>query len=228
MTRYRNGLVVVLLVLSGTLFAARAGVAQPLGNLLVPDSSPSTDFLSAAPDFHDGLSGRDFSIDAIGRKLDLGPVGLGLDVAPRRTPFTLDPVPDARAQGRLPSIYNSGSYTFGSVADRNLRTTDIGLDLRLRWPSAQDSALAGQIQPYALLGPALSLITPNDGVLSRSAGHDDPTMSLGMRGALGLTWQVSKDAALFGEYRVTQDRASGRSAGSERGIDMFYGFSLRF
>jgi hypothetical protein len=46
-----------------------------------------------------------------------------------------------------------------------------------------------------------------------------------MRGALGLTWQLSPNASLFGEYRVAPDRTHGRSSGDS---DLFYGLQIKF
>lgn len=53
-----------------------------------------------------------------------------------------------------------------------------------------------------------------------------------MKSALGLSWQLTKDASLFGELRLIQDRFGlPGHVGADHdhgGGDLLYGFSLRF
>src|SRR5205807_1212937 len=114
------------------------------------------------------------------------------------------------------------------------------LDLKLRWPgSASHESPAFPLQPYVSLGPALLVAHPDDtgwnntGVFSRPAttlraDRPDTSMSVGMKSALGLTWKLTKDASLFGEYRLIQDRFGLPAHGiADHGsADLFYGFSL--
>ena len=63
------------------------------------------------------------------------------------------------------------------------------------------------------------------------ADRTDASMSLGMKSAVGIMWQLTRSASLFGEYRLIQDRFGlpARGSASDRGsADLFYGFSLKF
>jgi hypothetical protein len=163
--------------------------------------------------------GPDVSLEALGRRLELGLLDVGITVGPRRLILNL------RDEGR-PFGGAASPYRLG---DTDLRT-DIGVDLRIRWPSyaTGDAGAANALQPYVSLGPAMSVVTGEEATPGRATPRSELPMSLGMRGALGLTWQVTRDAALFGEYRLIQDRSFGSKAPGEIGIDLFYGFSLRF
>jgi hypothetical protein len=112
------------------------------------------------------------------------------------------------------------------LADTEITTADIGLDVRLRWPSTPHSAVVPTLQPYVSLGPALAVPVGDDALaITRSTLRPEPPMTLGLRSALGLTWQLAPGASLFGEYRIVQDRNSHRSAGE---TDLFYGLQLKF
>lgn len=160
--------------------------------------------------------GRRFSLESLDRRFDIGAIGLGLIVASRRPNLDLPDAGSAATRYRL--------------AETQFRATDVGLDLRLRWPSAIDST-GGTIQPYVGVGPAISLAPAVDSPFAGATMHPDPLlppMALGMRGALGLMWQISRDASLYGEYRLSQDRPFGSRTAGELGVDLFYGFSIKF
>lgn len=160
------------------------------------------------------------SVGAFGQRLDLGLVDVGFSMAPRR--LMLDTPAD--------SASSAVRYRLG---DSDLPRSDVGLDLRLRWPSwtgALEPRLS-PLRPYLSFGPALSRALGQDPMpasRATSAARADTGLPVGMRGAVGLTWQLAPDASLYGEYRLTQDRAFGRRHGGEAGADLFYGFSLRF
>ena len=160
------------------------------------------------------------SVGAFGQRLDLGLVDVGFTVAPRR--LVLDTPAD--------SASSAVRYRLGET---DLPRSDVGLDLRLRWPSwtgALEPRLS-PLQPYLSFGPALSRALGQEPMpVSRatSASRSDPGLPVGMRGAVGLTWQLAPDASLYGEYRLTQDRPFAGRHGGETGADLFYGFSVRF
>lgn len=161
--------------------------------------------------------GRRFSLDALDRRFDVGPLGVGLIVASRRP--NLD----------LPADTGSAATRY-RLADTQFRATDIGVDLRVRWPSAIDPA-GGTIEPYLAVGPALSVTPVVESPFAGTTTHPEPLlppMALGVRGALGLTWHISRDASLYGEYRLSQDRPFGSRSAGDVGVDLFYGFSIRF
>jgi hypothetical protein len=152
-----------------------------------------------------------------GPRVGLGFVDLGVSVAPRRPALTL-----SRASETTSSLYR--------LAGTTVSTTDVGIDLKLRWPSAAGGEGGGPLlSPYVSVGPALGVPVGDDPLAAhRTAPRSEPGMTLGMHGALGLTWQVTPGASLFGEYRLSQDRGLGARAGGDVGVDLFYGFSLKF
>lgn len=160
------------------------------------------------------------SLGVFGQRLDLGLVDLGFSVVPRR--LLLDTPADSASSAAL-------RYRLGET---ELPQSDVGLDVRLRWPSwtgALEPRL-GPLQPYVSFGPALSrAVGPEPAPFSRAtATRSDPGVPVGMRGSVGLTWQLAPDAALFGEYRLTQDRPFAGRHGGDVGADLFYGLSVRF
>ena len=213
------GLASVAIVLIATMATAQSAT----GSLLQPDAGFSSNLLGTGLDPFDQPVVPGLSLGSLGQKLDRGPVGFGVNVAP------LGLKPDSPDRSSANSIYRLG--------DTDLRTTAIGFDLKVRWPALNplDSAPA-TLQPYVSLGPALVVARGDDtgllntGLLNRQPPRADASMSLGLKSALGLTWQLSKDASLFGEYRIIQDHFGllGRSASDHGGADLFYGFSLRF
>jgi hypothetical protein len=155
------------------------------------------------------------------QRLEFGVFDLGVKVAPRRLSTALIS-PDM-------SMYPAASRY--RLADPELPQTDIGFDLRLRWPTvaAAGESRLSHLQPYLSLGPALSMPLGEEPLaLARPLTRVEPATSLGVRGAIGLTWQVAPDASLFGEYRLTQERPFGARGSGDLGVDLFYGFSLKF
>ena len=146
-------------------------------------------------------------------RLDFGLIDLGVSVASRRP-------------GASNGSVNETTTSLYRLADTEIVTTDIGLDIRLRWPSPAGATEPASLQPYFSLGPALAVPLGEDALaISRQPLRTEPATSLGVRGALGLMWQLSPDASVFGEYRRIQDR--GTASRATEG-DFFYGLNLRF
>jgi hypothetical protein len=210
----------ILAFLASTVLGGALGASAewPVGSPLGPSESRSWPRLDGRADALDPLGAGSAGMD--GQRL--GPVGFGLRVAPRKLIVNLDPS-DGRGGAGSTSIYH--------LTDSELKTTDIGLDLTLRWPSlaTPDESGVSQLQPYVSLGPAVSVTAADEaaGILHGSSRLERP-LTLGMHGALGLVWQVSRDASFFGEYRLTQDRSLGNRPAADRGVDLFYGFLLKF
>jgi opacity protein-like surface antigen len=88
-------------------------------------------------------------------------------------------------------------------------TTAFAFDvLRFRYPLEVNAEFpGGRLQPYAALGPALFRTRV------RNTGNSELTTArvtdtaLGYKAGAGLSWQLTKRAALFGEYRYTHFRA---------------------
>jgi hypothetical protein len=146
-------------------------------------------------------------------RLDFGLFDFGVSVASRR--------PGASIGG-----VNETTTSLYRLADTEIVTTDIGLDIRLRWPFPTGATEPSPLQPYVSLGPALAVPLGEDALaISRQPVRTEPATALGVRGALGLTWLLSPDASIFGEYRRIQDRGSASRAAE---ADFFYGLNLRF
>ena len=146
-------------------------------------------------------------------RLDFGLFDFGVSVASRRPGASIGGVKETTT-----SLYR--------LADTEIVTTDIGLDIRLRWPSPAGVTEPSPLQPYVSLGPALAVPLGEDALaISRQPLRTEPATSLGVRGALGLTWHLSPDASVFGEYRRIQDRGTAIRAAEG---DFFYGLNLRF
>ena len=203
-------------VLEGAMGTTSASAQWPGGSPLAPGLSlpdgrdDALDLLGAGPSSTDG------------HRLGFGPVDLGARVAPRKLLVNLDP------SGGRPG---AGSTSIYHLTDTELKTTDFGLDLTLRWPSRMslDEGGVSQLQPYVSIGPAVSVTAADEaaGILPGSSRLERP-MTLGMRGALGVVWQVSRDASFVGEYRLIQGRSLGNRSAGDRGVDLLYGFSLKF
>lgn len=100
----------------------------------------------------------------------------------------------------------SGPATLGAI---DIAVTVIALDLaRLRYPMMVSSEYSkGRLQPYLTAGPALFRIkatNKGNGELTSQPGTDS---AIGYKLGAGLSWQLTKVAALFGEYRYTHVRA---------------------
>jgi len=100
----------------------------------------------------------------------------------------------------------SGPATLGAI---DITVIVVALDVaRLRYRLMADSAYPkGRLQPYLTAGPALFRIratNKGNGELTTEPGTDS---AIGYKLGAGLSWQLTKAAALFGEYRYTHVRA---------------------
>jgi len=117
-------LVLIALVLGGIApVVVRAQLPAPLGG----DEGPTLGRTREGAPWLDEIVRRD-ALESPEPRLDVGPIGLGLVVASRRP--NLD----------LPGDLGSAATRY-RLADTQLRATDLGLDLRLRWPSASDARI---------------------------------------------------------------------------------------
>jgi len=95
------------------------------------------------------------------------------------------------------NITISGATTPVQLQAIDFRVTTIAFDVvRLRYP-------AGNLEPYASAGPALfkvKVTNRGNGELTTTAGRDD---AWGYKLGAGLSWFVSRSAALCAEYRFT-------------------------
>lgn len=152
-------------------------------------------------------------------------LGLGLDLS-RVQPNISSKLASA------PKVVQSPVAT--RLIDPDLNFDALSFDLKVRWPAVA-SAGPPPLQPYFSFGPALFVARPGDvAALGLPGDRRDVSMSLGLIGGAGLSWQLGENAALFGEYRFTQSGSSrllpvggalGRDANTS---DLLYGISVRF
>ncbi len=141
------------------------------------------------------------------------------------------------SSGASRAAVGAGPVGFGVDVSRYRlleRGRTISLDLRLRWPSADESSERGRLTPYLSLGPALFVSEPDEARWLLDP-HADTELAVGLRAGAGVSWQLDPGLSLFGEYRVLRggeamtglgDRSS--AAGDLDGFDVFYGLRLRF
>ena len=96
-----------------------------------------------------------------------------------------------------------------TLQEIDISITVIAIDLvRLRYALLVSREYPrGRLQPYVTAGPALFKIratNKGNGELSTRPATDS---SIGYKVGGGLSWQLSKDAAIFGEYRYTHVHA---------------------
>ena len=101
----------------------------------------------------------------------------------------------------------------GVTAPATLQAIDVSnkvvaLDVLLRYPLYVSPAYPkGRLQPYVTAGPAYfktRATNTTNGELTTQAATDSST---GYKLGGGLSWQVVKDVAIFGEFRYTHVRA---------------------
>ncbi len=208
-----------LTVPAGTASAGSPQASDLLPELTIPELKADAGTVSAgtasAPDLDRRLGGS--------RAL-----GLGLDLS--------------RIQPNISSkLVSAPTVTQGAVATR-LIDPDLGFDalsfdLKVRWPALGSAGPSSSLQPYFSFGPALFVARPGDiTALGLLGDWREVSMSLGLIGGAGFSWQLGENAALFGEYRFTQSGANrfqpiggkgtlGRDADTS---DLLYGISVRF
>ncbi len=213
-----------------TVVAVLVGLVVP-ARVASSGSAPWSDDTLSVPAHTDAASDQAASVfGGLGYWLDASrSLGLGMDVS-RIQPNISSKLPapatvaDRGVQSRL--------------IDTNLHFDAISFVLRLRWPTlARESPPGTQLQPYVSVGPALFVARPDDlTVFGALPSQNAVSLSVGMMGGAGLSWQLSENASVFGEYRFTQPGSDkllplggrgtlGRDANTS---DLLYGISVRF
>jgi hypothetical protein len=102
----------------------------------------------------------------------------------------------------------------GATAPTTLRAIDFSITgiafdvIRLRWPFLPNPEFPkGQLQPYVTVGPALFLTRAKNTTNSELSTQTATDTSLGVKAGAGLSWQLLKCVAVFGEYRFAHFRA---------------------
>ena len=143
--------------------------------------------------------------------------GLGLDL------FHFDadlPIQDVRLT--FPGV--DETTRFQAV---DFRIVALGLDARFRYPLLASSEYPrGRLQPYLTAGPALFRVTVTNrgnGELTTEPATDT---ALGYKLGGGLSWQLTKATAIFGEYRYTHFHAEPELHGTITGARVPTQFDL--
>jgi len=83
--------------------------------------------------------------------------------------------------------------------DMDVRVVAVSLDLMLRWPLMKTADFPnGRLQPYVTAGPAIFFTE------AEFAGDSDSDRSLGFKAGVGVTFLITKNLGVFGEYRFTR------------------------
>jgi opacity protein-like surface antigen len=114
----------------------------------------------------------------------------------------------------------SGARTPVALQAIDFRVTAIAFDVvRLRYA-------AGNLEPYATAGPVffkIKVTNRGNGELTTTAGRDD---AWGYKAGAGLSWFLSRRAALFAEYRFTHVHAEAVLQGTITGAGVPTRFDL--
>lgn len=83
------------------------------------------------------------------------------------------------------------------IRGTEIDVTGVSFDLMLRLPLLTSANFPkGRLQPYVTAGPGLYITTV----------EFNTDVTYGAKGAAGLLWQLTRDIAVFGEYRFTHVR----------------------
>jgi opacity protein-like surface antigen len=124
-------------------------------------------------------------------------LGLGLDVSYFQ--------PDISAQ-TVNFAVNGISVGSGLSDKIDLSVVDISFDLMLRWPGlmASQQFPTGRLQPYFTVGPAIFIAAAKDstnfGIPNNQSSTDT---SVGVKVGTGVTFMLTRNIGVFGEYRFT-------------------------
>ncbi len=151
-------------------------------------------------------------------------VGFGFGVS--RSAWELITLPQA-TPGSTPADH-------GTLPELEPHSRAVSLDVKLRWPSAAEPAMG--FEPYAVMGPALLLNSPQE-AYSLFGIPGDPVVRLGAKVGAGFNWRLNKTTTLFGLYDLTTTTpgdsvpASGvkaPGAGAPTSYDTLYGIRFRY
>jgi len=132
---------------------------------------------------------------------------------------------DASIESQRTFVVTPGGNVSVRLRERDVSITAVSFDLMGRLPLLTTANFPhGRLQPYVSIGPALFIADPD-----RAAAD----VSLGVKAGGGVAWQMSKELAFFGEYRVTHFRPEfeGHNEKLKTDIDTAHalgGLSIRF
>jgi outer membrane immunogenic protein len=114
----------------------------------------------------------------------------------------------------------------------------LGLDVMLRWSLLPSYDFPdGRLHPYLSVGPAIFFTEAEDSTNFFPGAQSDSDTSLGFKMGAGVTYLITRNVGIFGEWRFTYFSPEwkfndlGESGRLETDIDTFYmlvGVAFRF
>jgi Outer membrane protein beta-barrel domain len=197
-----------LVVMAAVLLTARAGSAEWFADVYTGASVTRDHDVT----IRDRVVGQGVYRDAefstslaygarLGRYFDSVPfVGLAVDF------FSFSPNIGPQAARRDGCFLVTGCGSFeGRTGRIDIDTRALSLDLMLRLPLfTTPEEPHGRLQPYVAVGAPLfvTTVTPRSTVQFRNQ-DDETDVSVGYKGAAGVTFRIFSNLHLFGEYRYT-------------------------
>ena len=199
---------VMLIALAGLVLSARVGSAEWFADLFAGVSLTQDHDLT----IHDPVVGQGVYRDTefgtaaaygvrFGRYFDGLPfLGLAFDY------FSFSPNIPPQAAHRDGCLLVTGCGSFeGHTGRIDIDARAISVDLMLRLPLFKTTAEPnGMLQPYLSLGVPMFITTVTPRSTRQFRNQDDETqVSVGYKGAAGVSYRIVSNLHLFGEYRFT-------------------------
>jgi hypothetical protein len=140
----------------------------------------------------------------------------------------------SRSAWELITLPQATPADHGTLPELEPRSRAVSLDVKLRWPSAAEPAMG--FEPYAVMGPALLLNSPQE-AYSLFGIPGDPLVRLGAKVGAGFNWRLNKTTTLFGSYDMTTTTpgdsfpalgVKAPGAGAPTSYDALYGIRFRY
>jgi opacity protein-like surface antigen len=208
MTLTSKGAAVALIAMAGLVLSARVSSAEWFVDVFAGASLTQSHDLT----IHDPIVGQgvyrdtEFGTSAaygvrFGRYFDSLPfLGLAIDY------FTFSPNIPPQAAHRDGCLLVTGCGSFeGHTGRIDIDARAISLDLMLRLPLFKTAEEPhGLLQPYISLGVPMFITTVTPRSSRQFRNQDDETqVSVGYKGAAGVSYRIVSNLHLFGEYRFT-------------------------
>jgi hypothetical protein len=159
-------------------------------------------------------------------------IGIGVDVSHFQ--------PDIDSQTTFGSQNVGPLLLFGDffVLPIDISVISVGLDLMLRWSTLPTAGFPrGRLQPYFTIGPAVFFTEAKDSGNFAPGGQTDHETTVGFKIGTGITYLVTRNFGLFGEWRFTyfspewrftDDGVSGKVEADISTFHFLVGAALRF
>jgi outer membrane immunogenic protein len=159
-------------------------------------------------------------------------IGLALDVSYFEPDIDAQTVFGSQVIGNFVSV---GDFVVFPI---DVSVIVVGFDLMLRWGVLPSYDFPnGRLHPYFSIGPAVFFSEAEDTTNFTPGGQSDSDTSVGFKMGAGLTYLITRNVGIFGEWRFTYFSPEwkfndlGESGRLETDIDTFYmlvGVAFRF